>query len=62
MFGWIARLFFVIAGFIASWFIARTELHFPIIQMVIAVLLFTFFVGVVAFWPIIRDWFKRLLK
>ena len=58
MLSWLLRLLFVIAGFIASIFVARDALNFDIIQMVIAVVLMTLIVIIFAFWPEI----KKLLK
>ncbi|CEG58408.1 hypothetical protein [Legionella fallonii] len=54
------RFLFVISGAIASWFVARDALHFPIIQMVIAVLLFTFLILSIAFWPQIKNGLQYL--
>ncbi|VEB37442.1 hypothetical protein [Legionella cherrii] len=62
MFQWFFRLLLVISGSIASWFVARDELKFPIVQMVIAVILFTLFIGMIAFWPELKNWFKRIRK
>lgn len=62
MLGWFMRGLFVIAGFVASWFVVHEDLHFEIFQMVVAVLLFTLGVGVVAFWPLLKAWFKRIIK
>lgn len=60
--GWIARIFFVIAGFITSLFVANNALQFPVVQMVIAVLLFTITVAIIAFWPTLVSKVKQLLK
>ncbi len=62
MLGWIVRLLFVVAGFIASFFVTRDALNFSIVQMTIAVLLFTTLVGIVTFWPAIRDWTRHIFK
>lgn len=62
MLGLIVRIFFVLAGSIASWFIARDALKFEIVQMIIAVFLFTLAVAVVAFWPMLKDWIKDQVK
>ncbi|MCE0723731.1 MULTISPECIES: hypothetical protein [Legionella] len=56
------RLFFVISGAIASWFVGREELKFPVVQMVVAVILFTLIISVIAFWPELKSWFKRIRK
>lgn len=60
--GWVVRILMVVAGFITSFFISRDELKFDIIQMVVAVLLFTFLVAIIAFWPMLKVWFKRIAK
>jgi len=62
MIGWVARLLLVIAGYIASYFVARDALHFDIVQMVVAMLLFTIFVFIIAFWPTVKGWIKRIIK
>lgn len=62
MLGWIVRILLVVAGFITSWFVAHDALNFAFIQMVVAVLLFTLVVAVIAFWPMLKDWFKRTTK
>ncbi len=54
------RFLFVIAGSITSWFVAHDALHFPIVQMVIAVLLFTLLVLSIAFWPQIKNGFSYI--
>lgn len=59
---WIVRGLLVISGAIASWFVARDALNFAVIQMVIAVLLFTALVAIAAFWPTLKNWLKRLRK
>jgi hypothetical protein len=60
--GWIVRLLFVVAGFIASWFVARDALNFGTVQMVIAVFLFTFVVMTIAFWSTWKTWLKHIFK
>lgn len=57
MIGWIARVLLAISGAIAGLFISREAMNFGIIQMVVAVLLFTAFVAAVAFWPTLMRWF-----
>lgn len=56
---WIVRVLLGLAGAIASWFVTRDALNFAIIQMVIAVLLFTLIIIIAAFWSVIKTWFKR---
>lgn len=57
--GWIAGAFLVIAGFITGLFVERDALNFEIIKMVVAVLLFTFLVLLIAFWPMLKKWFMN---
>ncbi|EHL30061.1 hypothetical protein [Legionella drancourtii] len=59
MLGWIVRLLLVMSGSIASWFVARDALNFAVVQMVIAVLLFTLVIAIAAFWSTLKNWFKR---
>jgi hypothetical protein len=44
---------------ITSWFVAKGELRFPVVQMVVFILLVTSFVFIMAFWPEIKKFFKR---
>lgn len=62
MLGWIVRILFVIAGFVTSLFVARDELNFPVIQTVVAVILFTFIIAIIAFWPMFLKWIKENMK
>lgn len=62
MLGWIIRIILGLAGLITSLFIAREALNFAIIQMVVGMILFTLTVIIVAFWPTIKDWCKRIVK
>ncbi len=62
MLGLVIRILLVLAGLIASWFVARDALNFEITQMVVAVFLFTLAVAIAAFWPMIKDWAKSLKK
>ncbi|MFT4058054.1 MAG: hypothetical protein QM652_00740 [Legionella sp.] len=59
MFNWIIRALLVISGSITSWFVAQDALNFAIVQMVIAVLLFTLVIFIIAFWPLVKKLFKR---
>lgn len=59
MVGWIVQILLIIAGVITSFFIARDALNFEIIQMVVAVLLFTIIVFIIAFWSNIKKFFRR---
>lgn len=62
MIGWIARALLVLAGFITSLFVTRDELNFTIIQMVVAVSLFTLAIAIAVFWPMLMGWVKRRRK
>ena len=48
--GWIIRAVLIVAGIVASWFIAKDAVNFPIFQMVVALLLIVFVVAVLALW------------
>ena len=61
MLGWIVRMLLVIAGSITSWFVAHDALNFNIIQMVVAVFLFTLAVMIAAFWQELSDLIKRVI-
>jgi hypothetical protein len=52
----------IIAGVFVSLFIPRDALSFPIVQMVIAVFIFTAIVLLLAFWSDITKFFKRNKK
>ncbi|ARG97877.1 hypothetical protein B6N58_09520 [Legionella micdadei] len=62
MLGWLVRVLFVIAGSITSLFVSRDALNFSIFQMVIAVLLFTILVIIIAFWPMFTHWYKQRIR
>jgi hypothetical protein len=51
MVGWIVRGALILAGLIASWFVAEDAVNFTVIQMTIAVLLVVGIVLTIAFWP-----------
>ena len=51
MLGWIIRGFVIVAGFVASWFVAKDAPQFGIMQMAVGLLLMMFVVAVLAFWP-----------
>ncbi|KTC85649.1 hypothetical protein [Legionella drozanskii] len=62
MLGWLVRMLLVVSSSITSLFISRDVLNFSIFKMVIAVLLFTLFVFIVAFWPSLVNLFRREKK
>lgn len=47
----IVRLFLLLAAPITALFVSRDALKFDILQVIIAVILFTGLVAVLAFWP-----------
>lgn len=62
MLGLIVRILLIIAGFIASLFVARDALNFDVIQMTVAVLIFTFLIIGAAFWQTWVKWLKKILR
>lgn len=60
MLGWIARILFVAAGLITSWFVAQDALNFTIIQMVISIFLFTLILILITFWQELSQWVKQI--
>jgi hypothetical protein len=62
MLGVFIRMLFVIAGFITSGFVSRNALNYDFIQMVVAMLVFTLMVAVIAFWPQLKAWFTKQRK
>lgn len=51
MVGWTVRFLLLVAGTVTGWFVARDEPTFGVVQMVVALLLLTLAVAVIAFWP-----------
>lgn len=62
MIGWLVRGLLILAGLITGWFVARDALKFQVIQMFVAVFLVTFFVALITFWPMLKNWFKNRRK
>lgn len=60
MIGWLASFLLFIAGSIASLFLPPDALNFDVVSMVIAVLLFTIVVLIIAFRAYLAAWFKRV--
>ncbi|HEV2564437.1 MAG TPA: hypothetical protein VGU19_05075 [Microvirga sp.] len=54
MISWTVRILMLAAGVVTSWFVAKDAPIFGVAQMMVALLLLTFIVAVVAFWP--RRW------
>lgn len=59
MLGWLARLFLIVGGVIASWFVSQDANNFEVVQMVIAIFLFVIVAVIAAFWPWIARRFKK---
>jgi hypothetical protein len=51
MISWIIRILMVTAGVVTSWFVAKDAPIFGVAQVMVALLLLTFIVAVLAFWP-----------
>jgi hypothetical protein len=49
--GLIARFLMALAAPLAALFVTHDAANFGVVQMIVAVLLFTAFAGVLAFWP-----------
>jgi hypothetical protein len=62
MVGWIVRIVMAVAGVITGWFVARDAANFDLIQMVVSILLMTFFIAVAAFWPNLWAWLRHSPK
>ena len=60
MLGWIVRGLLIVAGFVASWFVAKDAPQFGIMQMAVALFLFVIVVAVLAFWP--EQWTHMLRR
>lgn len=60
MVAWIARAALVLAGIIASWWIAEDEPVFPVVQMVIMLLLVALALLVSAVW--LPRWMEKFSK
>lgn len=51
MINWLVRGLLIVAGVVTGWFLAKDAPNFGVIQMVVALLLLTLIVAVIAFWP-----------
>jgi hypothetical protein len=51
MLGWIVRALLVVAGIVTGWFVARDAAVFGIAQVMVALLLITAVIAILAFWP-----------
>lgn len=52
----------VLAGMVSSFFVTHDALNFQFIQMIIGIVIFTLIIFIIAFWPMLRDLFKRIIK
>jgi len=59
MLSWIVRGLLIVAGFVASWFMAKDAPQFGIMQVAVALLLMVLVVAVLAFWPERCTWKAR---
>ena len=51
MLGWIVRGLLIVAGFIASWVVAKDAPQFGLVQMAVGLFLVVLVVAILAFWP-----------
>jgi len=51
MISWIVRILMIAAGVVTGWFVAKDAPIFGVAQMMVALLLLTLVVAVLAFWP-----------
>ncbi len=51
---WLARILLIAGGVVASWFVAKDTPAFTIAQGMMAIVLLTILVAVLAFWPSFR--------
>lgn len=58
MLRYIARIVLVIAGGIASWFVARDAPNFGAIQLVVGLIFLVWIVVILGFWPSVVSWMR----
>jgi hypothetical protein len=51
MLSWLVRIFLIVAGAMAEWFIARDSPQFQLVEICMSFFLVVFIVFVMAFWP-----------
>ncbi len=51
MFSWLVRIFLIVAGAMAEWFIARDAPQFQLVEICMSFFLVVFILFVMAFWP-----------
>jgi hypothetical protein len=59
--GWVARLLLIAGNLVASWFVARDAINFPIASFVAGLFLLVCLVAFLAFWPTIVQVFEKLI-
>jgi hypothetical protein len=59
MLGWLVRVLLVAGGVIAGWLVGRDAPNFTFVQTVATLLLIVLVVAVLAFWPRLRNPFRR---
>jgi fucose permease len=55
MLGWFVRLSLALASWVTALFVARDAVNFGVVNVFVAIFLLALGVGIVAFWPMIRD-------
>ncbi|WP_091136931.1 hypothetical protein [Microvirga guangxiensis] len=51
MLGWIVRGLLIVTGIVTGWFVAQDAAIFGVAQVMVALLLITAVVAILAFWP-----------
>lgn len=60
MLGWVVRGLLFLSGMLTGFFVARDDNNYDIVQMMIAIGLFTLLAAVLAFAPKIKDiWLRK---
>jgi hypothetical protein len=58
--GWVVRVLLIAGDLIASWFVARNAINFPIISLAAFLFLFACLVALLIFWPTLIRHFRNL--
>lgn len=59
MIGWLIRGLLFMAGIITGMLISKDDNHFEVVQMMVAIGLFTLLAAVLAFMPVVKKWRKK---
>lgn len=59
MIGWLIRGLLFMAGIITGMLISKDDNHFEVVQMMVAIGLFTLLAAVLAFAPVVKQWRKK---